>query len=67
MKKVKIEVYLGVGFAGCDRRDTLEFEVEENATNEEIEAAAEEMARDWAFNFLDWGFQFVDGKEAGKS
>ena len=48
MKKIK--VWLNTGFAGANYED--EFEVEDDATNEEIE----EEARDLAFNRIDWGW-----------
>lgn len=49
MKKIKW--YLNTGFAGCTHSG--EFEVDEKTTQEEIE----EMARDEAFNCIDWGWE----------
>lgn len=48
MKKIK--VWLNTGFAGCVHEN--EFEVDDDATEEEIE----EMAKEIAFNDIDWGW-----------
>lgn len=48
MKKVTWYVSTGVG---CDYEG--EFEVEDNATEEEIE----KMAKEEAFNYVDWGYE----------
>ena len=37
MRTIKFKAYLGVGFAGCDREEEFEFEVEDETTEEEIE------------------------------
>ncbi len=48
MKKFK--AYLDIGFAGCKIEE--EFEVEDNATEKEIE----EQAREAIFDRIDWGY-----------
>lgn len=49
----KIKAYLDTGFAGC--RIEEEFEVEDDATQEQIE----EEAREAVFNSIDWGWHEV--------
>lgn len=49
----KIKAYLETGFAGC--RIEEEFEVEDDATQEQIE----EEAREAVFNSIDWGWHEV--------
>lgn len=49
----KVKAYLDTGFAGC--RIEEEFEVEDDATQEQIE----EEAREAVFNSIDWGWHEV--------
>lgn len=44
-----IHWYVSIGLAGCRQRDS--FEIEENATEEEIE----EAIRSIAFDYIEWG------------
>lgn len=54
----KIKAYLDAGFAGC--RIEEEFEVEDDATQEQIE----EEAREAVFNSIDWGWhEVLDSEE----
>lgn len=54
----KIKAYLETGFAGC--RIEEEFEVEDDATQEQIE----EEAREAVFNSIDWGWhEVLDSEE----
>jgi hypothetical protein len=50
-----IKWHLSIGYAGTDQED--EFEVEDDATDEEIE----EMAKDAAFDCIDWGWEVKAG------
>jgi hypothetical protein len=52
-----IKWHMSIGFPSADRSG--EFEVEDSATDTEIE----EAARDAAFNFLDWGFEEITDRE----
>lgn len=45
----RIKAYLETGFAGCEIEE--EFEVEDNATEKEIE----EQAREAIFDRINWG------------
>ena len=47
----KIQVYLQVGLAGCDRNETLE--VDEDLSDDEIS----EIVQDWAYNYIDYGWR----------
>lgn len=46
----KIKWWLDTGFAGCEHKGS--FEIDDNATAEEIEAEV----REHAFGHLDWGW-----------
>lgn len=46
----KIRWYLNTGFAGCNYEG--DFEVEDDATEDEIEV----LAKEEAFNVIDWGW-----------
>ena len=50
-KLKKVKWWLETGFAKSIHQG--EFEVEDNATDEEIE----QMAKDEAFNNIDWGYE----------
>jgi hypothetical protein len=60
---MKIEVYLTIGYPGADRSeiiDTVEdWHMDENATEDEINDAV----KDWASNFIEYGYKPVDGEE----
>ena len=54
----KIKAYLETGFVGC--RIEEEFEVEDDATQQQIE----EEAREALFNSIDWGWhEVLDSEE----
>lgn len=50
---MKVNVWLETGFAGIGYNET--FEMDDDATEEEIEAAAKEEA----FDRIDWGYEVV--------
>lgn len=56
MTVVKINVSLDTGFSGCNYRDTIEVEIPDDATPEEIQNLKEEAASDWAHNHIDIGW-----------
>ena len=47
---------LGIGLANAERTDNFEFEIDDNATDEEINDTIEEYWRDWIWNFIDGGW-----------
>lgn len=51
---MKVNVWLETGFAGVDYDE--DFEMDDGATEEEIEAAAKEAA----FDRIDWGYKVTD-------
>lgn len=51
---MKVNVWLETGFAGIGYNET--FEMDDDATEEEIEAAAKEEA----FDRIDWGYEVID-------
>lgn len=56
MKKIK--AYLHAGFAGCSIEE--EFEIDDNATDAQIE----EQAREAVFDHIDWGwYEATDSEE----
>ncbi len=46
----KIKIYASTGKVGSKIEDVIE--IEDDTTEEEIE----EMAKDWLFNTIDWGY-----------
>lgn len=46
----KLKLYVSTGKAGSEVEDVIE--IEDNTTEEEIE----EIAKDWLFNTIDWGY-----------
>jgi hypothetical protein len=50
----KIKVYLDTGFAGCKHEDIIE--VDDDITDEDVD----EIARDTAFNWIEWGWYDVE-------
>ena len=46
-----ISVYLSIGYSGAEREDTLE--IDDDASEDQIE----EMVRDWAYDYINWGWQ----------
>ena len=50
---IKGNLSLSIGLANAERIDDFEFEVDDNATDEEINDTIEEYWRDWIWNFID--------------
>lgn len=59
MRKIEIDLILSIGFHGAEHRDTLTFEVEDDATDKEIEEMAQEYWLDWSSNYIDGGPRIV--------
>ena len=53
---IKGNLSLSIGLANAERTDDFEFEVDDNATDEEINDTIEEYWRDWIWNFIDGGW-----------
>ena len=54
---IKGTLNLSIGLANTERTDNFEFEVDDNATDEEINDTIEEYWRDWIWNFIDGGWE----------
>lgn len=59
MKTIKIEVTARTNRVGSDVSDIIEFEVDDNATDKEIETAKDNEAREWMFEQIDWWWKAV--------
>lgn len=53
---IKGNLSLSIELANAERIDDFEFEVDDNATDEEINDTIEEYWRDWIWNFIDGGW-----------
>lgn len=53
---IKGNLSLSIGLANAEQIDDFEFEVDDNATDEEINDTIEEYWRDWIWNFIDGGW-----------
>jgi hypothetical protein len=60
MRTIKIEVSLGIGLGNATHRDILDVEVEEDATEAQIDAQCDAEAVDWANNYIDIGMKRLD-------
>jgi hypothetical protein len=54
---IKGNLSLSIGLANSERIDDFEFEVDDNATDEEINDTIQEYWRDWIWNFIDGGWK----------
>ncbi|MBL0317483.1 MAG: hypothetical protein IPP69_17630 [Flavobacteriales bacterium] len=57
MKVIKITVQVSTRYVGSQVEDELEVYVADDATEQEIETAKEDAAREWVFGQIDWGWQ----------
>jgi hypothetical protein len=57
MKKVRVKFTLGVGFPGAEHKDEINFEFDEDATQEKIEEEIEECWKEWMWNYIDGGWE----------
>lgn len=60
MKVIKITVQVSTRYVGSRVEDKLEVYVADDATEQEIEKAKEDAAREWVFDQIDWGWQDVE-------
>jgi hypothetical protein len=60
MKVLKIKVWVSTGYVGSKREDEIEIYIDDNATEEEIESAKENTAREWMFEEIEWGWGDLD-------
>ena len=60
---IKGNLSLSIGLANAERIDDFEFEVDDNATDEEINDSIEEYWRDWIWNFIDGGWDITSDEK----
>jgi hypothetical protein len=60
MKIIQINVSLSIGFYNASRNEVIDVYIEEGDTEEEIEKACEEAAKEWMYGYLDWGWSRVE-------
>ena len=60
MKTIKIRLNVSTIYVGSNYEEEIEFEVEDDATEEEIQAEKEEIVKDWLFENVNWGWIDVD-------
>lgn len=59
--KVSIDVFVSTKYLGSTVKDTIEIEVDDDATPSEIEREKEQAAKEWMFDNIDWSW--VDSKK----
>lgn len=59
---MKIEVHLGIGYAGANHDDILEIDDSEleGMDKEEIRNYLDECVNEWAWNYIDIGYRVVE-------
>lgn len=60
---IKGTINLSIGLANAKRTNDFEFEVDDNATDEEINDTIEEYWRDWIWNFIDGGWTITSDEK----
>lgn len=60
---IKGTLSLSIGLANAKRTDDFEFEVEDNATEQEIEDTIQEYWRDWIWNFIEGGWDITSDEK----
>lgn len=56
MRTIKGTLSLGIGFATANREDNFEIEVDDDATDNQIDDIIEEEWKNWIWNFIDGGW-----------
>lgn len=59
MKIIKVLAHVSTRYVGSKVEDELEIYVEDDATEQKIETAKEDMVREWMFDQIEWGWQDV--------
>lgn len=54
---MKVKVRLSIGYVGAVRKAVLD--VDDDLTDDELD----EIVRDWAHNYIEWGFERVDAAD----
>jgi hypothetical protein len=56
----KYKFYASTGYVGCEREETVEIEIDDDATQKEIEEVVEEEFKEWMCSNIDSGYCEVD-------
>ena len=56
MKTVKYNFHVSTKYVGSEVSEDIKFEVEDDATTEEIEEIADDLFKDWLWENIDGGF-----------
>ena len=54
---IKGTLNLSIGISNAEQTDDFEFEIDDDATKEEIDDTIQEYWRDWIWNFIDGGWE----------
>ena len=56
---MKVKGYVSTGLVGCQREDEVEIPDDEleDLTDAEREALIEDYVKDWAFQYVEWGWK----------
>lgn len=60
MKTIKVEFTVGIGYANATRQETVELDVPENATQDEIEEIIDDNLRQWIADIIDAGYEIIE-------
>lgn len=59
MRKLKVECQLSIGYVTGNRIDTLEVQVDDDATPQEIEDQIQEAVDEWANNYINLSWEIL--------
>lgn len=57
---VKIKVHLSIGYANASHNEVIEVDVDDNATEKEINAAKDQALEEWGTNYIDMTWTDVE-------
>ena len=60
MKQIKVQFNLNIGYSRAEHKEIVEFEFEDNTTEEDIEIELGEYWLEWSNNFIDGGWNIVE-------
>jgi hypothetical protein len=63
MKTIKILVSVSTRYVGSKVEEEIEVYVDDDATEEEIEQAKEDTAREWMHGEIEWGWGEIQEEE----
>jgi len=60
---MKIEMYLSIGYPQADQREIVDTVEDLGLSEDATEAEINDAVKDWASNFIEYGYKPVDGEE----